>query len=104
MIIGKPFPFLINYVNQLSDALENTQIGTSMTGARKRWLTFCLTAIIVTNSICWRKFSRVSFGCFSEALLSWHFRSPMTVDWRVSKHLQKGLSLPFLFFDNRARL
>jgi len=26
------------------------------------------------------------------------------VDWRVSKHLQKGLSLPFLFFDNRARL
>jgi len=26
------------------------------------------------------------------------------VDWRVSKHLQKGLSLPFLFFDHRARL
>jgi len=26
------------------------------------------------------------------------------MDWRVSKHLQKGLSLPFLFFDHRARL
>ncbi len=78
MIIGNPFPFLINYVNQLSDAMENTQMGAGMTGARKRWLMFCLTAIIVTNCICWRKFSRVSFGLFSESLLSWHFRSPMT--------------------------
>jgi hypothetical protein len=28
----------------------------------------------------------------------------LKMDWRVSKHLQKGLSLPFLFFDHRARL
>jgi len=78
MIIGNPFPFLINYVNQLSDAMENTKNGTGMTGARKKWLMFCLTAIIVLNCICWRKFSRASFGCFSEALLSWQAQSPMT--------------------------
>ncbi len=80
MIVGKPFPFIINYPNQLSDAMENTQIGKGMTYARKKWLMFCLTAIMVTNSICWRKFSRVSLGSFTEALLSWHFRSPMTWD------------------------
>jgi len=84
MIVGKPFPFLIDYVNQLSDAMENTQIKTGMTCARKNWLAFCLTAILVTSSICWRKFSRVSFGSFTEALLSWHFRSPMTWELLLS--------------------
>jgi len=71
MIVGKPFAFLSDYVNQLSETLENSQITAGMTVKRQNWLAFCLTCIIVTNSICWRKFSRVSLGSFTDALLSW---------------------------------
>jgi hypothetical protein len=32
------------------------------------------------------------------------YKDLILVDWRVAKHLQKRLSLPFLFFAHRARL
>jgi len=50
MIVGKPFAFLIDYVNQLSDVMENTQVKAGMTYGRKNWLAFCLTCFIVKNS------------------------------------------------------
>ena len=88
MIVGKPFAFLIDYVNQLSDVMENTQVKAGMTYGRKNWLAFCLTCIIVTNSICWRKFSRVSLGSFTDALLSWYFRRPMTWELLLSSSVK----------------
>ena len=71
MIVGKPLLFLSDYVDKLSDAMEHSQIKAGMSCGRKRWLAFCLTCIIITNSICWRKFARISLGSFSDALLSW---------------------------------
>ncbi len=88
MIVGKPFAFLIDYVSQLSDMMENSQIKAGMTCGRKNWLAFCLTCVIVTNSICWRKFSRVSLGSFTDALLSWYFRSPMTWELLLSNSVK----------------
>ncbi len=40
--------------------------------------------IIVTESVCWRKFVRAGLGRYSEALLSWYFRSPMPWDVLLS--------------------
>lgn len=88
MIVGKPFAFLIDYVSQLSDVMENSQIKSGMTCGRKNWLAFCLTCIIVTNSICWRKFSRISLGSFSDALFSWYFRGPMTWELLLSSSVK----------------
>jgi len=88
MIVGKPFAFLIDYVNQLNDILENSQIKAGMTCGHKNWLAFCLTCIIVTNSICWRKFSRVSLGSFTDALLSWYFRRSMTWELLLSSSVK----------------
>jgi hypothetical protein len=78
MIVGKPLPFVNDYVNNLNEILSLYPINAAMTYGHQKWLAFCLTCIIVTSSICWRKFNRISLGSFSEALLSWYFRRPMT--------------------------
>jgi hypothetical protein len=38
------------------------------------WLGFCLTAIILTNSVCWKAWERWSGGKYSDGALSWMFR------------------------------
>ena len=84
MIVGKPLPFVNDYVNKLNHIMEHSQINAGITYGRQKWLAFCLTCIIVTCSICWRKFSRVSLGFFSDALFSWYFRGPMTWELLLS--------------------
>jgi hypothetical protein len=49
----------------------NTQ---AMSAIQRSWLAFCLTATLVTNSICWARFERASLGAYSMAALSWMFR------------------------------
>src|SRR5438309_2710151 len=41
---------------------------------QRTWLAFCITAVLVTNSICWARFERASLGTYSLAALSWMFR------------------------------
>jgi len=77
MIVGKPLPFVNDYVKQLNHIISLMKTNAAMTYGRQKWLAFCLTCLIVTSSICWRKFSRISFGFFSDALFSWYFRGPM---------------------------
>lgn len=38
------------------------------------WLGFCLTGIILTNSINWTAFARISMGQYNKNALSWMFR------------------------------
>jgi len=41
---------------------------------QRAWLAFCVTAVLITNSICWARFERASLGTYSLAALSWTFR------------------------------
>ena len=45
-----------------------------MSAMQRTWLAFCVTAVLVTNSICWARFERASLGTYSLAALSWMFR------------------------------
>jgi hypothetical protein len=45
-----------------------------MSSTQRAWLAFCLTAVLVTNSICWARFERASLGTYAMAALSWMFR------------------------------
>jgi hypothetical protein len=45
-----------------------------MSATQRASLAFCLTAVLVTNSICWARFERASLGTYSLAALSWMFR------------------------------
>jgi len=78
MLVGKPLPFVTEYVEKLSDGLAQKQRKSGLTRKQKAWLTFCIMCIIVTESVCWRKYVRAGLGRYSEALLSYYFRCDMT--------------------------
>jgi hypothetical protein len=74
MIIGKPAPFVSAFVDAIDEALHAHSPGQGLSALQRAWLAFCLTAILVTNSICWARFERARLGTYSLAALSWMFR------------------------------
>jgi DDE superfamily endonuclease len=74
MVIGKPLPFIRAFVEAIDEAIAAHSPGQRMAALQRAWLSFCLTAILVTNSICWAHFERASLGTYSLAALSWMFR------------------------------
>ncbi len=74
MIIGKPAPFVSAFVDAVNAAIREHNPGRGMSALQRTWLAFCVTAVLVTNSICWARFERASLGSYSLAALSWMFR------------------------------
>ena len=74
MVIGKPLPFIRAFVEAIDEAIAEHSPGQRLSALQRAWLSFCLTAILVTNSICWARFERASLGTYSLAALSWMFR------------------------------
>ncbi|HKH20327.1 MAG TPA: transposase, partial [Gammaproteobacteria bacterium] len=74
MVIGKPAPFVSAFVDAVDEAIHDHDPGQGLSAIQRAWLAFCLTAILVTNSICWARFARASLGAYSLAALSWMFR------------------------------
>ena len=74
MIIGKPAPFVSAFVAAVDEAIRVHQPSRGMSAMQRTWLAFCVTAVLVTNSICWARFARASLGTYSLAALSWMFR------------------------------
>src|SRR3989449_7128345 len=74
MIIGKPAPFVSAFVAAVDEAIRVHQPSRGMSAMQRTWLAFCVTAVLVTNSICWARFERASLGSYSLAALSWMFR------------------------------
>lgn len=74
MIMGEPLPFVKEYVEELNRVLEEVKAGQGLSVIQRKWLTFCLMGIVITNSICWAKFERAGLGQYSVAALSWIFR------------------------------
>jgi hypothetical protein len=74
MILGKPAPFVRAFVEAVDDAIRTHHPRHAMSATQRTWLAFCVTAVLVTNSICWARFERASLGTYSLAALSWMFR------------------------------
>lgn len=74
MFIGQTLPFVTGYVGELDSALRDIDPEAGLTRVQKGWLGFCMVAIFVTHSICWKRFDRASLGRHSHASLSWMFR------------------------------
>jgi hypothetical protein len=74
MVIGKPAPFVRAFVDAVDAAIRAHQPHHAMSVTQRTWLAFCLTAVLVTNSICWARFERASLGTYAMAALSWMFR------------------------------
>jgi hypothetical protein len=74
MLIGKPAPFVRAFVEAVDDAIRAHHPSHAMSATQRAWLAFCVTAVLVTNSMCWARFERASLGTYSLAALSWMFR------------------------------
>ncbi len=74
MIIGKPAPFVSAFIDAVDTAIRAHQPHHAMSATQRAWLAFCVTAVLVTNSICWARFERASLGTYALAALSWMFR------------------------------
>src|SRR5215813_8726455 len=74
MVIGKPAPFVSAFVDAVDAAIRTHQPHHALSVTQRTWLAFCITAVLVTNSICWARFERASLGAYAMAALSWMFR------------------------------
>jgi hypothetical protein len=74
MVIGKPAPFVRAFVDAVDAAIRAHQPQHALSVTQRTWLAFCITAVLVTNSICWARFERASLGTYTMAALSWMFR------------------------------
>ena len=74
MVIAKPLPFVTAFVDTIDKAIQAHAVGHCLSPMQRTWLAFCLTATLVTHSICWARFERASLGAYSMAALSWMFR------------------------------
>ena len=73
MIMGTSAPFVSAFIDAVDDAIRAHQPHHGMSAMQRAWLAFCVTAVVVTNSICWARFERASLGTYSLAALSWMF-------------------------------
>jgi hypothetical protein len=74
MFIGTTLPFVRRFVNGVDRALKCIAPDAGLTRIQQEWIGFCLSGILVTNSVCWKRFERASLGARSANSLSWLFR------------------------------
>ena len=96
MLIEKPLPFVTTFIEALNDAIKIHQPGSELSRTQKYWLSFCVMAILITNSVCWARFERASIGKYSMAALSWMFHHSK-IPWDLL--LQLSIRVVLLKYD-----
>lgn len=74
MFFTQAAPFVSSFVEALNTAIEKHKPGWGLSRIQRGWISFCIMAILVTNSVCWARFERAGLGRYSLAALSWVFR------------------------------
>jgi hypothetical protein len=75
MLFKKPLPFIRDYIDELNGAINKCCPGQNLTRIQRKWLSFCVMSIIITNSVCWTRFEKAGIGRYGLAALSWMFRN-----------------------------
>jgi hypothetical protein len=73
-VIAQPAPFVSVFIDALDRAIREQSPHHGMSAMQHTWLAFCVTAVLVTDSMCWARVARASLGTYSLAALSWMFR------------------------------
>ena len=71
--------FAREYVDTLNTELKKLRGNAELSAVQASWLRFVLCAIIITNSLCWKKFERFGLGAYTSSALSWVFRQAKIV-------------------------
>jgi len=106
MFIVKPLPFVTTFVEGINEAIDVHTPGFGLSRIQRAWLSFCIMAVFVTNSVGWAKFERASIGSYSLAALSWMFRHSK-IEWEqlLGRSVQKiledyGITYGYLGVDD----
>jgi len=73
MFYYKPLTVCKEFVERLNDSLSTLGVNP-LSFSQKLWLSVCITGVIVTNTVCWKRFERACFGRFCSGTLSKMFR------------------------------
>lgn len=74
MLIGEPLPFITEFVESINGAIREYGENCQLSSTRRFWISFCIMAIIMTNTVCWATFERAGLGTYTLAALSWMLR------------------------------
>lgn len=74
MLIKEPLDFAKEFINSVNRCIETDNPGKRMSRHQQWWLAFCISAVVLTNSVCWAQFERISLGKLTLASISWMFR------------------------------
>ena len=55
MVIAQPAPFVSAFIDAVDQAIREQSPSHGMSAMQRAWLAFCVTAVLVTNSICWAR-------------------------------------------------
>jgi DDE superfamily endonuclease len=90
MWLSEPLPFIEDFIDELGKGLQVHAPNMKLSKIQRGWLGFCLMGIILTNSVCWARFERMSLGQYKIAALSWMFRRSQ-IPWTML--LQIGVEI-----------
>lgn len=90
--MSEPAHFIKTFITDLDTALGKLKPNAKLTQLQRIWLGFCLTGMLLTNSVCWAKFERASLGEYKIAALSWMFREAK-IAWHYLLFASVTLSL-----------
>ena len=86
--------FIRTYIDSISESLTTMHPEYRLTGVQKYWLGFCLTGLLLSNSVNWSAYSRLSLGRYSLGALSWMFRrSSIAFEYLLKRSIFAVLSL-----------
>lgn len=82
IITEEAAPFIRNYVNALNEGLKQQPNGKELSRLQSLWLQFVILGMLVTNSLCWKRFERFGLKEYRSSALCWMFKKAEIV-WEL---------------------
>ena len=70
MLISEPLPFITEFVESINDAIREYGEKRRLSSTQRYWISFCIMAIIMTDTVCRATFERAGLGTYALAALS----------------------------------
>lgn len=74
MLIKEPLDFAKEFIKSVNQCIAEEKPGRRLSRHQEWWLAFCITSVVLTNSVCWAHFERISVGRLTLKSISWMFR------------------------------
>ncbi len=90
MFLSEPLPFIVNFLDDINQAIKEYDPDLALSRIQKSWLMFCIMGIFLTRTVCWAKFERASLGKYSLPAISWMFRKSK-IPWEMLLSISTGV-------------